>query len=62
MLKIRMNPNPKRSSDFQQFAPFRVGVNKLMKIEFQGFLSDTIYLAASLRMSSSVLLCSSTSL
>ena len=41
MLKIRMNPNPKGSSDFQQFAPFRVGVNKLLKIEIMGFLSDT---------------------
>ena len=41
MLKIRMNPAPKGSSDFQQFAPFSVGVNKLLKIEIPGFLSDT---------------------
>ncbi len=41
MLKIRMNPVPKGSSDFQQFAPFRDGVNKLLEIEIMGFLSDT---------------------
>lgn len=43
MLKIRMNLALKGSSDFQQFAPFRVGVNKLLKIEIMGFLSDTTY-------------------
>ncbi len=31
MLKIRIHPDPKGSSDFQQFAPFRDGVNKLLK-------------------------------
>jgi len=32
MLKIRIHPDPKGSSDFQQFAPFRDGVKKLLKI------------------------------
>jgi hypothetical protein len=32
ILKIRINPDPKGSPDFQQFAPFRDGVNKLLKI------------------------------
>jgi len=31
-LKINDDPNPKGSIDFQQFTPFRAGVNKLLKI------------------------------
>lgn len=36
-MKIRNNPYAKGSSDFQQFAPFRGGVKKLLKINFKVF-------------------------
>lgn len=41
MLKISVYPCPKGSTDFQQFAPFRIGVIKLLKIN-QVFFSGNL--------------------
>ena len=41
-VSLKLCDSEEGCSDFQQFAPFRAGVNKLLKIEFMSFLADTI--------------------